>query len=370
MCLRRVLPCLFLLATCRHLGNVVSGTLIVLLGTNHRLATVIRCGSAYPLVPPSFMEGGSNALESSRMRLSSVTRVLLFLLVVGFVAVSTGCGGGNGTGEEARARDSTIQGNVAQVLAALRPSRERPSFFARWHEVFPLVPAAHAQAATLAGITVVARQGSITLDTARTDAAGDFTLQVASGTVTLVFTTASFTVSTALTVPARTTVVLVVILQPTQVIVPTQVVVVEGESAPIHCTGGRIRLLDETQNDVVIDGGGEDCIRAEGQCTIDLAFRSLTLTNCERCIRAEGNADVLLTTGGGIRCTAFEDGIRAEGTSSVTLDAASLTIAAGEHGIRAEGEADVVLDVPTCAIDGREKPVRIEGRATVDGCGL
>jgi hypothetical protein len=243
----------------------------------------------------------------------------------------------------------------------------------RWHEFFRLVPAAHAQTTNLAGILVVARQGSTTVDTVTTDANGSFTLRVAAGTVTLVFTTATFTVSTDLVVPANTAVALVVILQPTQVIVPTQVTVAEGTLSPIRCTGGTVQLPTEVaQGDFVIDGRGEDCLRAEGRCTIDLdlGVRSLTLTNCERCIRAAGNAEVLLTTQGSLRCTASEDGIRAEGTASVTLEAGSLNVAAGEHGIRAEGMADVVLDVSTCMLNGTQGPARIDGNATIDGCGL
>jgi hypothetical protein len=231
---------------------------------------------------------------------------------------------------------------VAQVLAALQPRPERPSHFARWKEFFRLVPSAHAQAENLAGITVSARQGNTTFDTATTDAAGSFTLQVAAGTVTLEFMTATFTVSTDIAIPANTTVIIVVILQPTEVVLPTHVVV-EEDLTPIRCTGGRVQLLEEVSKDVVIDGHGEDCIRAEGQCTIDLAFRSLALINCERCIRAEGTADVFLTTGGDLHC---------------------------EHGIRAEGTAAVVLDILDCVIDSGEEPVRIEGAATVDGCGL
>ena len=133
--------------------------------------------------------------------------------------------------------------------------------------------------------------------------------------------------------------------------------------------------------DITIDGGGEDCLRAEGQCTIDLQLgaRGLTLTNCERCIQAAGNADVhLLTTTSTetptdknpIRCEASEDGILAQGTASITLETAELIITAGEHGVHAAGTAEVVLTVPVpaCSITGTEGPVRIDGNATIDDC--
>jgi hypothetical protein len=196
---------------------------------------------------------------------------------------------------------------------------------------------------------------------------------VVAGTITLEFTTATFTVTTDVLIPADSTVVLVVLLHPTQVVIPTQLVVAEEaqELPPIRCTGGRVRLLDEEQRDVTIDGGGEDCLRAEGTCTIDLTFRSVTLTNCQRCIRAEGNTRIHLTTTETIQCTAAADGIRAQGTAEVRLDAGSrLTLEAAEHGIHAAGTAAILLDAPACVIDSDGQPVRIDGNATVTGCGL
>jgi hypothetical protein len=108
-----------------------------------------------------------------------------------------------------------------------------------------------------------------------------------------------------------------------------------------------VRLLDEGQRDVTINGGGEDCLRAEGNCAIDLTFKSVTLTNCQRCIRAEGNSSIhLTTTTGAIQCTASADGIRAQGT------------------------ADIILDAPACVIHSNGQHVRIDGHATVTGCEL
>jgi hypothetical protein len=64
----------------------------------------------------------------------------------------------------------------------------------------------------------------------------------------------------------------------------------------------------------------------------------------------------------------------------VTLQAATLGITAGERGIRAAGAADVtvllagttdvLLNTANCTINGNEGPVRIDGNATIDGCGF
>jgi len=51
-----------------------------------------------------------------------------------------------------------------------------------------------------------------------------------------------------------------------------------------------------------------------------------------------------LTTTGAIHCTASADGIRAQGT------------------------ADILLDAQACVIDSAGQHVRIEGNATVTGC--
>jgi hypothetical protein len=308
------------------------------------------------------------------MGIKSLTGLLLGVLTCGLLFLSHGCSGGDGSNTDSmNAPNSTIQGNVAQVLTALRPGHERPSHFARWHDLFRLVPPAYAQTATLAGITVVARQGSTRLDSVTTDAVGNFTLHVVAGTLTLEFITATFTVTTDVLIPAESTVVLVVVLQPTQVVIPTQFVVAEEAQAlpPIRCTGGRVQLLDEGDRDVTVDGGGDDCLRAEGTCTIDLTFKSVTLTNCQRCLRAEGNARIHLTTTGAIQCTAAADGIRAAGTAQVRLDADScMAVEAAEDGIRAAGTADIILDTPACVIDSDGQRIRIDGNATVTGCGL
>jgi hypothetical protein len=308
------------------------------------------------------------------MWIKSLTGLLIGVLTCGLLFLSHGCSGGDGSNTDSTDNpNSTIQGNVAQVLTALRPGHERPSQFARWQDIFRLVPPAYAQTATLEGITVVARQGSTRLGSVTTDVAGNFTLHVVAGTITLEFTTATFTVTTDVVIPAESTVVLVVMLQPTRVVIPTQLVVEDEakELPPIRCTGGRVRLIDEGQRDVTLDGGGDDCLRAEGNCTIDLTFKSLTLTNCQRCIRAEGNTSIHLTTTGAIQCTASADAIRAQGTAQVRLNAGSrLTLDATEHGIRAAGTADIRLDALACVIDSDGQHVRIEGNATVTGCGL
>src|SRR4029453_15236592 len=218
----------------------------------HRLLPVARARTEEPASAPP-QSSTTVPSKGASMGIKSLTGLLLGVLICGLLFLSHGCSGGDGgdgsNTDSINTPNSTIQGNVAQVLTALRPGHERPSHFARWHDLFRLVPPAYAQTATLAGITVVARQGSTRLGSVTTDAVGNFTLQVVAGTITLEFTTATFTVTTDVVIPAESTVVLVVMLQPTRVVIPTQLVVEDEakELPPIRCTGGRVRLIDEGQ---------------------------------------------------------------------------------------------------------------------------
>ena len=65
MSLLHARPCMFPPAICRRRGNVASGTLTALLGTNHRLETVTSCGCGCLLVPRSFM--ASNGMAEVRV---------------------------------------------------------------------------------------------------------------------------------------------------------------------------------------------------------------------------------------------------------------------------------------------------------------
>jgi len=65
MSLLHARPCMFPPAICRRRGNVASGTLTALLGTNHPLETVTRYGFRCLLVPRSFMASNGMVGASS-----------------------------------------------------------------------------------------------------------------------------------------------------------------------------------------------------------------------------------------------------------------------------------------------------------------
>jgi hypothetical protein len=93
--------------------------------------------------------------------------------------------------------------------------------------------------------------------------------------------------------------------------------------------------------------------------------RSVTLVDCETCIRTVGNSrTTLFAVSRSFVCDARQEGIRASGTSAVEVDAFDdVVITSGEQGIHAEGNGEGVLAAQgTCSIDGFE-PFRVEGTA-------
>jgi hypothetical protein len=267
---------------------------------------------------------------------------LALLIAISVLLMLTGCGGSDDNAQG----DSTIQGNVAQVLTAMERLETKPTQVARWKEFLAFVATAHAQGADLSGITVVAQLDGVTLDTTVTDAAGSFALSVSGGELTLAFMTDDFELTLALTVPDNSTLSLTVSLQPDDTATPVVVEQMDVTHHPITCTSDTVTLSGESE--WVIDGGGEACIRATGNCTINTDFSmpvDIRFMNCDHCIRAEGNAVIHLFTDGSISCVdALEDGIRTRGNAEIDIQAgATITFSAAADGIDASGTSRVSL---------------------------
>ena len=181
------------------------------------------------------------------------------------------------------------------------------------------------------------------------------------GNVTLVFATASFSGSIDVIVSDESTLSLVVILGPTAVVIDESAV----SRGALSCAN---QTLDITESaDLIIDGVGDACIRTEDNCDLSITAPNIFLQNCESCVRAEGNSTVTLDAGGEIDCTAFAQGVRAEGTAAVELFAEQeIFIDAGEQGIRAAGTSSVRLESPRCIIHGDEEGIRKDGVAIID----
>jgi hypothetical protein len=138
---------------------------------------------------------------------------------------------------------------------------------------------------------------------------------------------------------------------------PRAVIPAAGEPVvsypPLQCEGGAVQQIDEPGMFVLIDGQGDTCLRAEGSCQLRLTAGAIGLTNCQECIRAEGNSEVVLSATGDISCAAFGDGIRGEGSSAVAVHAGGHCAFDGETGdIHIEGEATVVVDCRGAPVPG------------------
>lgn len=157
------------------------------------------------------------------MKIRHVTLTILVLFLVAFVAYLAGCdGGGDGDDDQAAGATSTIQGRVNEVVVTMRSGEAGPTMLSRLQDVLIFLRTAHAQGNNgVSNITVIAEQNGEQVDTDVTDDNGQFTVEVGTGDITLVFETPNFTVSAAVTAPANSVITLSVTLQADEVIVDT-----------------------------------------------------------------------------------------------------------------------------------------------------
>jgi hypothetical protein len=277
------------------------------------------------------------------MQIKPFARCLALLIAPSIFFMLSGC-----TGDNDSQNTSTVQGTVAQVMTAMEEQETAPTQMARWKDFLSFVATAHAQGTDLSGITVIAQLNGVTLDTTVTDAAGDFTLNVFGGDLTLTFSTDVYELILTLTVTGSSNVSLIVSLHPGDTDTPVVVEQMGVTYQPIDCTTDTMTLSGSSP--YVIDGGGDTCIHATGKCAIDTAFDEsvdIQLINCGHCIRAEGRAAIHLITEGSVTCEhALEDGIHTRGRAEIEVQAGDkIIVSAAEDGIDASGNSSVHLSL-------------------------
>ncbi len=318
-----------------------------------------------------------------------ISPILVLTLATSLSLLS--CGGGGGGGGQG----STISGNVADVMTAIAPIKEKSYMLALIKDFFSFSKKANAQGSEVEGIEVIAEVDGEEVDVDITDGNGNFVLTIpGGGNVTLIFNIDGFIVSIQIFAPEGTVVNIVVALDQ----VEDEVIVEELEvDGTFGCETGTINVAKAEDADFVIDGEGGDCIRVGGNCTLNIDPENIILTDCERCIRAEGTSEVeLTTTDGDISCDASGDGISAVGNAIVGLNASGsgdiaisggengdgisavgtsevnlfatggIDISGGENGVEAKGTPLVDLNGASCVIEGGESDFEIEGDAIVD----
>ncbi len=225
----------------------------------------------------------------------------------------------------------------------------------------------------VSGIKIRAERNGQRVASKTTNAQGEFKLKVREGDITLLFETSTFTVARVFTITEDSEVFLDVILEPGQVIVGDWQVLQD----PIHCEGSNAFIIDEEDLvDFTLDGNGRDCIRAKGDCFIDISVQNISLNDCNEGIFTENNANLTLEALASPTLTidAESNAIHTKNNSSVTLTGVDIFVTSTEaNGILAEDFSAVEIQPSgQCTIDGFDEPISQDVTATVDpdGCTL
>lgn len=105
-----------------------------------------------------------------------------------------------------------------------------------------------------------------------------------------------------------------------------------------------------------------DCISVQGNCTVVIPG-DITLTNCKRCIYAEGSANLTL---GNISCSADGDGINSLGNANVNTASSKVSISAKGNSINTLGTSMVNMNVNgLISISGAKNGISSTGNSVV-----
>lgn len=278
--------------------------------------------------------------------------------------------GGDGDGGGQNGQTTIINGRVTNVVAMMEEDNRYE--LAKLLELLSFINEAKAKD----GITVSVMVDGETVATDVTDPMGNFflsfTLQSAQN-VTLIFEIDGTIVSITIFVQQGSILDIIVAID---LNAPegeeVEVVDVTDAEGPIRCENGILEIIKELNEDIVIDGGGEDCIRTAGNCELIIDPENIVLTNCQRCIDARGKSQVTLRTiEGHVFCDASEDGFRSRGTADILLEIiGDLNVSAFGHGARADGDSTISLFADRCIFDTGEDVFEMNGNALIDteGC--
>ena len=233
----------------------------------------------------------------------------------------------------------------------------------------------------VSGIKVKAERNNEKVASDTTNSEGDFTLKVREGDITLLFEMPDEpTLGRVFTITEDSEVFsdISINLELNQIEVEDWVVMQD----PIRCDGSNSFTIEEedAEVDFTIDGNGKDCIRAKGNCFIDIVVQNITLTNCNNGVLAQGSADVFLGEEAApisisINIDDNSNGVHTEDGSSVLLAGTDIFIASDKNGILATDTSTVTVeDEPSghCNIEGGEGATDEQDDATIEsgGCTL
>ena len=301
-------------------------------------------------------------------------KMLLILITIALIPslIHLGCGGGDGDGDGQNGQTTTINGRVSNVVSMMEEETKTYEF-AKLLEMMKLIEEARAQD----GIPVSVEVDGEILATDVTDAEGFFFLSFplqSPQNIALIFDIDGTIVSITIFVQEGSILEIVVAIDldepPGDEVEVVELTEVQG---PISCETGTLEILKEEDVDIVIDGGGGDCIRTAGNCEAFIEPEDIVLINCRRCVDARGNSQVTLQTfDGDIFCDASEEGFRSRGTADIFVDVfGDLDVSTFGHGARADGNSTISFSADMCIFDTDEAVFEMNGNALIDteGCG-
>src|SRR3989337_1962102 len=222
----------------------------------------------------------------------------------------------------------------------------------------------------VSGIKVIAERNNERVASDTTNSEGEFKLKVREGDITLLFEIlGEVSLGRAFTITEDSEVFLEVSLD----LGLNQIEVEDWDVVqdPIRCDSNQSFIIDEDDLvDFTVDGNGKDCIRAQGDCFIDIVVQNITLDVCNEGILAEGSANVNLEALAVPTLTidAEGNGIHTKGDSSVTLIGGDIFVeSTASDGIRAEDSSDVEIQPSGLfTIEGFDDAIDPDPTATID----
>ncbi len=251
------------------------------------------------------------------------------------------------------------------------PALKKPSILDRVIDFLTITKDSLAQLGESVLVEVF-QNGSLITETT-TDDLGNYALDVPSGgtyTITVsLLPPAAESASIQISVTSKSTVDLDLSFI-TDVDPPTLQINNFNITAPvIRTSGSDIFALNETNAGLTVEGGGENCIGASGDSSVDIVVADLTLDNCEDGIRAEDSANVNLnaTATPTLTINASNNGIRTANNAAVALVGGNIFVTADDNGVLSEGDSIVdFLPEGDCVIDGGVRAVDQRDSSSVD----
>ena len=234
----------------------------------------------------------------------------------------------------------------------------------------------------VSGIKVRVFENGKRRDMDTTNSLGEFRLKfrpnAESALVTLEFDGPDFTLSRVITVTRGSEVDLSLIIEVSPPSITFTVWTVEQDR--INLARFDELIFDETEAIFRVDGNGRKCITAKGESRVEITAESISLIDCSEGISVESFGLVILEALFDINLIARKDGIRARDNTLVRLSMSTNPIdnnifitSTKENGIRASGSSDVTIDPQnTCTISGSKNAINQSGTSVVDpdGCTL